>query len=415
MAEPAGGSGRYQSGRKFLDLDRKSPKARHFADQLGARIVGQQAAVFALSGLYEIFLAGMSAPRRPIGTLLFLGPTGSGKTRVVEAAAEVLFGDPRALIKIDCGEFQHAHEIARLIGPPPGYVGHKDTAPLLSQENLDRFQKPETDLTLVLFDEIEKASEALWQLLLGILDRATLTLGDNRQVDFSRTIIVMTSNLGATEMGEVVSGGFGFGPARQSMDERRLHKNIQRAGLEAARRRFAPEFMNRIDKTIVFRSLGAEDLRHILDLELEAVQLRLLRARGTRFRFRCTDDAKDFLLAEGTEAKYGARHLKRAIERHLVQPLSTLVATEQVLLGDVVEVDLDESGSTLLFSRCSTGELIRDLEEPVQPESAPLPAAALGVEEVEAQVATTIAVATAAALTGVIIQLMKQHDPPAAS
>ena len=246
-------------------------------------------------------------------------------------------------------------------------------------------------------------------MLLGILDRATLTLGDNRRVDFSRTIIVMTSNLGASEMGDAVSGGLGFGPARPAIDDRRLNKTIQRAGLEAARRRFPPEFMNRIDKTIVFQSLTANDLRRILDLELQAVQKRLLDAKGTRFRFRCTDDAKEYLLSEGTDAKYGARHLKRAIERHLVLPLSTLVATEQVVLGDIVEVELDESGSALLFSRRSTGEMNPDVEEQIQPDTAPMSAAALGAQD--AQLATTIAVATAAALTGVIIQLMKEQSP----
>ena len=260
-----------------------------------------------------------------------------------------------------------------------------------------------------MFDEIEKASEALWQLLLGILDRATLTLGDNRRVDFSRTIIIMTSNLGAAEMGDVASGGFGFGPARHAIDDRRLNKTIQRAGLAAARRRFSPEFMNRIDKAIVFQSLTASDLRHILDLELQAVQKRLLAAKGTRFRFRCTDDAKEYLLSEGTDAKFGARHLKRAIEQHLVLPLSTLVGTEQIVLGDIVEVELDESGSALLFSRRSTGEPSPDVEEPIEPDIAPIPAVALRAQE--AQMATTIAVATAAALTGVIIQLMKEQSP----
>jgi ATP-dependent Clp protease ATP-binding subunit ClpA len=392
-----------------LDLHRKSPKARQFAQEVRRRIVGQEPAVRALADLYQIFDAGMNPPRRPIGTLLFLGPTGSGKTRVVEAAAEALFNDPRALIKIDCAELQHAHEIARLIGPPPGYIGHKDTPPLLSQENLDQHQTPDARLTIVLFDEIEKASEALWQLLLGILDRATLTLGDNRRVDFSRTIIVMTSNLGAAEMGDVVSGGLGFAPVKAAGDDRRLNREIQRAGLEAARRRFSPEFINRIDKTVVFQSLGDEDLRGILDLELRTVQARLLAANGTRFRFVCSEAAQVFLLREGTDAKYGARHLKRAIERHLVLPLSTLVATEQVLAGDLVEVELDDNGTELLFSRRPGEDALPippEDEIPVPAGGAP-PAAACATGDVE--VATTIAVATAAALTGIIIQMMKEQ------
>jgi len=406
MTEPEDSSAATQ--RRVLDLGRKSPKARYFSEQLAARIVGQERAVRALSGLYEIFVAGMNPPRRPLGTLLFLGPTGSGKTRVAEAAAEVLFGDPRALIKVDCAELQHSHEIARLIGPPPGYVGHKETPPLFSQENLNRHHTVETPLSIVLFDEIEKASEALWQLLLGILDRATLTLGDSRVVDFSRTIIIMTSNLGAHQMGQAVSGGLGFGPSR-NLDGERLNRAVRRAGLEAARRRFSPELMNRIDKSIVFQPLGAGDLRRILDLELQMVQTRLLGAHGTRFRFHCTEEVKEYLVAEGSDPKYGARHLKRAIERHLVLPLSTLVATEQLAPGDVVEVELDESGDELLFSRHSTGEPIPVIENQVEPETGPAPVAILDAHET--QLATTIAIATAAALTGVIIQLMNEQTP----
>src|SRR5438067_10348025 len=188
----------------FLDPDQKSPRAQEFEEKLSARIVGQERAVRRMSGLYQIFLAGMNPPNRPIGTMLFLGPTGSGKTRVIEAAAEVLFGDQNAVVKIDCAEFQHSHEIAKLIGSPPGYLGHRETSPMLTQENLDRYQTEETKLSLILFDEIEKASDSLWQLLLGILDKATLTLRDNRRVDFSKTMLVMTSNLGAREMSELI-------------------------------------------------------------------------------------------------------------------------------------------------------------------------------------------------------------------
>jgi ATP-dependent Clp protease ATP-binding subunit ClpA len=179
----------------LLDPDRKSPRAKDFEDKLLGFIVGQERAVRRMSGLFQIYLAGMNNPARPVGTMLFLGPTGSGKTRVVEAAASVLFGEPHAVVKIDCAEFQHSHEIAKLIGSPPGYLGHRETSPMLTQENLDKAHTEDTKLTFVLFDEIEKASDALWQLLLGILDKATLTLGDNRRVDFSRTVVIMTSNL----------------------------------------------------------------------------------------------------------------------------------------------------------------------------------------------------------------------------
>src|SRR5512138_1355307 len=221
-----------------LDPDRKSPLARRFEEELLSRVVGQEQAVRSLAALYEVALAGMNAPDRPVGTMLFLGPTGSGKTRVTEVASEILFGSAGALVKIDCGEYQHAHEIAKLIGSPPGYVGHRETAPMLTQESLDRFSAAGTKLAIVLFDEIEKASPALWQLLLGVLDRGALTLGDNRRVDFSRAIVIMTSNLGAQEMAEMVSGGIGFArvhPLAGDADPR-LSEQLRTTAIDAARR-----------------------------------------------------------------------------------------------------------------------------------------------------------------------------------
>ena len=175
-----------------LDPNRRSTEAQDFEAALRRRIVGQEPAVEKVTEIYQMFLASLNAPGRPVGNLLFLGPTGSGKTRVVEAMAESLFGDPRAIIKIDCAEFQHSHEIAKLIGSPPGYLGHRETHPLLTQEALNQWHTEKLKLSIVLFDEIEKASDALWQLLLGILDKATLTLGDNRRVDLSQCVIVMT-------------------------------------------------------------------------------------------------------------------------------------------------------------------------------------------------------------------------------
>src|SRR5687768_4242305 len=349
----------------LLDPDQKSPRAQEFEEKLGARIVGQERAVRRMSGLYQIFLAGMNPPNRPVGTMLFLGPTGSGKTRVVEAAAEVLFGDPNAVIKIDCAEFQHSHEIAKLIGSPPGYLGHRETSPMLTQENLDRYHTEETKLSLVLFDEIEKASDSLWQLLLGILDKATLTLGDNRRVDFSKAMVIMTSNLGAREMSELISGGIGFAPGKGSKtpNDTEVDQKIYRTAVEAARRKFSPEFMNRIDKVVVFRSLKEHHLRQILDLELQAVQDRIMQSAGTKFVFQCSDQAKEMLLDEGIDFKYGARHLKRSVERFLVYPLSNLVATGQIGLGDLVHVDFDEGRGKLIFSKSSGGALIHEMPQ----------------------------------------------------
>ena len=343
----------------YLNPDLKSPAAQEFEDKLTALIVGQDRAVRRITGLYQIFLAGLAHPGRPIGNLLFLGPTGSGKTRVVEAASEVLFSDPNLVTKIDCAEFQHSHEIAKLIGSPPGYLGHRETSPMLTQENLDRSHTETTKLSLVLFDEIEKASDSLWQLLLGILDKATLTLGDNRRVDFSRSILIMTSNLGAREMSELISGGIGFAPKSGVVDAE-VDQKIYRTALEAAKRKFSPEFMNRIDKVVVFRSLHTEHLTEILEIELRAVQRRITEGTGEKFVFKCTQAAKNFLLEEGIDFKYGARHLKRSIERFLVYPLSNLIATNQVGMGDLLVVDYSPEIGKLVFSKDAGGALIHE-------------------------------------------------------
>jgi ATP-dependent Clp protease ATP-binding subunit ClpB len=339
----------------FLNPQLKCSRAREFDEKLSARIVGQENAIHDMSDLYQLFLAGLNQTNRPLGTLMFLGPTGSGKTRVVEAAAEVLFGDSKAIIKIDCAEFQHSHEIAKLIGSPPGYLGHRETSPLLTQENLNRFHTDDVPLSLLLFDEVEKASDALWQLLLGVLDKATLTLGDNRRVDFSRTVIIMTSNLGAREISDLVKGNIGFAAAKKSNavpeDASYIDEKIRRTAVQAASRNFSPEFMNRIDKVVVFHSLNEQHLRQILELELRGLQDRIMSSANTKFVFQCSDAVKEMLLREGIDYKYGARHLKRSIDRLLLLPLSNLVATGQVTSGDAVYVDLNDRGSDVEFSK----------------------------------------------------------------
>jgi len=293
----------------------------------------------------------MNSSRRSVGNLLFLGPTGAGKTRVVEAAAEVLFGDAQAVIKVDCAEFQHSHEIAKLIGSPPGYIGHRETQPLITQESLDQYYSEDIKISFLLFDEIEKASESLWQLLLGMLDKATLTLGDNRRVDLSRTVIFMTSNLGGREIAEMTTGGMGFASDVQSDTQHRMNEKVERTASEAARRKFAPEFMNRIDKLVVFHPLRAEELERILEIELRTIQRRVLESAKVKFSFQLTEQARTFLLSEGTNVAYGARHLKRIIERHVVYPLTRLVATEQVQLDDVISIDWEGARSELQFAK----------------------------------------------------------------
>jgi ATP-dependent Clp protease ATP-binding subunit ClpB len=334
-----------------LDPTLRGAVTRDFETFLRSRIIGQGAAIEAVTEVYQAFLVGMNSPDRPVANLLFLGPTGSGKTYVVEVVAEALFGNRRAFVKIDCAEFQEHHEIAKLIGSPPGYIGHAQTPPLLTQEALSRWHTDKTKLTLLLFDEIEKASESLWQLLLGILDKASLTLGDNSHVDLSQCLIFLTSNLGAAEMGGLVEGGIGFAP-HPAVDDTDLDQKIARAALEAARRRFAPEFMNRLDKTVVFNTLRLEQLEQILSLELAKVQQRITGAAGgAHFTFRCSPEARQWLLKEGTDARYGARHLKRIIERNIVYALANLVATGQVMAGDVVNVGL--ASERLVFTKAS--------------------------------------------------------------
>ncbi len=341
-----------------LDPSKRSTDTIDFQAALRGKIVGQEEGVQALVDLYQVFRAGLNSPGRPVGNLLLLGPTGSGKTRIVEAAAEILFGDSRSIIKIDCAEFQHSHEIAKLIGSPPGYLGHRETHPLITQEALAQYHKDELKLSFLLFDEIEKASDALWQLLLGMLDKATLTLGDNRKVDLSQSVIFLTSNLGGGEIAELMQGGMGF---VQPTDKPiiGLDEKVERTAVEAARRKFSPEFMNRLDKVVVFHSLKREQLQEVLDIELGQVQQRVLDTAKGQFLFRVTEAGRDFLLQEGTDQRYGARHLKRAIERHVVYPLANLLATDQVSLGDLVRIDWDESHKQLTFVREGEGALVQ--------------------------------------------------------
>ncbi len=332
----------------ILDSTLRSSEALEFGEALRAKIVSQDEAVQAMVDLYQVFCAGLNSPGRPVGSFLFLGPTGSGKTRIVEAAAEILFGDRRAVIKVDCGEFQHSHEISKLIGSPPGYLGHRETHPLITQEELTKRHTEELKLSFLLFDEIEKASDALWQLLLGMLDKATLTLGDNRRVDLSQTVIFMTSNLGGAEITELMHGRMGFiQPEDVAMTG--LDAKVARTAVEAARRNFSPEFMNRLDKIVVFHPLNREQLAGVLEIELGQVQKRVSETMNGQFLFRVTDTGREFLLHEGTDQRYGARHLKRAIEQRVVFPMANLLATGQVKAGEMLCIDWDPRAGNLMF------------------------------------------------------------------
>src|SRR6202049_4135483 len=343
--------------RRSLDPSLRMIESQQSENSLREKIVGQEEGIRALVDLYQVFCAGMCPNGRPVGNLLFLGPTGSGKTRIVEAAAEILFGDPRAVIKVDCAEFQHSHEIAKLIGSPPGYLGHRETHPLITQEELGKYHTEKLKLSFLLFDEIEKASDALWQLLLGILDKATLTLGDNRRVDLSQTMIFLTSNLGGGEITELMTGGMGFVQPSDKTEDK-LDVKVEKTAQGAAKKKFSPEFMNRLDKVVVFHPLRHEQLEQILEIELGMVQQRVLDTGRGQFLFRTTPTGRKFLLQEGTDFKYGARHLKRAIEKYVVYPLANLLATEQVRFGDMLVVDWDGKATSLTFHKEGEGAVV---------------------------------------------------------
>ena len=348
-----------------LDPTLQSRESLEFEIALRNKVVGQEEAVRAVVDALQVYFAEMRAVGRPVGNYLFLGPTGSGKTRIVEAAAEILFGDPRAVIKVNCAEFQHSHEIAKLIGSPPGYLGHRETHPLITQEELAKYHTKRLMLSLLLFDEIEKASDSLWQLLLGIMDKATLTLGDNRRVDLSHTMIFLTSNLGGGEITKLMTGGMGFVQPKDKREDR-LDSKLERTAQEAAKKKFSPEFMNRLDKVVVFHPLRREQLEHILEIELGMVQQRVLITGSQQFLFRVTPTAREFLLKEGTDIKYGARHLKRAIEKFIVCPLANLRVTDQVRFGDILVIDWNGKTSHLSFEKEGEAAVARAVAKSVR-------------------------------------------------
>ncbi len=319
----------------FLKPEALGPSAEKLKRDLSNSIVGQSNAVDSIIDVYQTYLAGLHNPRAPIGSFLLMGPTGSGKTHTVESLALSLLGSERAYTKIDCAEFQHSHEIAKLVGSPPGYLGHRETHPMLSQEVLNSHQTGDVKLNILLLDEVEKASDALWNLMLGILDKATLTLGDNKKVDFTSTLIFMTSNLGSEEMGKA-SKGYAFG-SHTVLTASEKEKKILAAGKAAMKRKFTPEFINRLDSVVTFQPLTEFDIKEILNLELDRVQDRITKT-PTPFLLFVTPRAKALLTVEGYSEEYGARHIKRAIREKLLKPISNMITSGQIIPGCEVEV-----------------------------------------------------------------------------
>lgn len=314
---------------------------------LSQKIVGQPEALKFIVPYIQMFQAGLAPEGRPVGIFLLLGPTGTGKTRTVEALAEVLHGSDKHFLKIDCGEFQMEHEVAKLIGAPPGYLGHRETQPILTQQKLVGVTSEKNDLSIVLFDEIEKAAPSLTRLLLGILDKATLRLGDNTTVNFDRSLIFLTSNLGAREMVRELNPNFGFQPGSER-ESAEISSKLESIALAAVRKRFSPEFINRLDAVVTYQPLNADSLAAILDHHITELQQHVNTRLGARcFTIEVTSESREFLLRKGTSAEYGARELKRTVHRNLTQPLATLVASGQIEPGCQVRVEVAADGTRL--------------------------------------------------------------------
>jgi ATP-dependent Clp protease ATP-binding subunit ClpA len=316
---------------------------------LSRKVVGQPAATRVIVPYIQMFQAGLAPEGRPVGVFLLLGPTGTGKTKTVEALAEVLHGSEKNLLKVDCGEFQMEHEVAKLIGAPPGYLGHRETQPMLTQQKLNAVTSEKCNLSLVLFDEIEKAAPSMTRLLLGVLDKAILRLGDNSIVNFEKSLVFLTSNLGAREMMREINPEFGFQSVKAA-ERADLSSKLENIALVAVRKRFSPEFVNRIDCIITYRPLTPESLSAILDKHIADLQAHVNTRLGNRsFVLEVPDAARAYLLEKGTSAEYGARELNRTIHRFLTQPLATLVATNQVSPGTRVTVAVEEGAEKLLL------------------------------------------------------------------
>lgn len=326
-----------QSGRTRRPVLPEDPDG--LAAQLTRLLVGQPEAIDTIIPYIQMHQAALGPEGRPMGVVLLLGPTGTGKTRTVEALAEVLHGSSKNLLKVDCGEFQMEHEVAKLIGAPPGYLGHRETQPMLTQAKVNGAASERSDISLVLFDEIEKAAPSMTRLLLGILDKATLRLGDNTTVNFERTLIFLTSNLGAKSIQRANRPDFGYEamvPAPPLPDTAKIHS----IGMAAVRQKFSPEFVNRLDSVITYKPLNRDACELILD-QIFTNFARLIHNRlGIRgFRLQCTAPGRTLLLDLGISVEFGARELKRTVQRNFIQPVAALVAQGQVPPGSTVILD----------------------------------------------------------------------------
>ena len=321
-----------------LDPNKRSDTILNFEEHLKKNVIGQDEAIEDVVNIYQSYLAGMKMPSRPLGNLLFLGPTGVGKTLLVEVVADFLFGNRNSLLKINCAELQESHQTAKLVGAPHGYVGYGDT-PMLAQSNIDRYHTADVKISVILFDEIEKANDALWRLLLGILDKGSLALANGTDVDFTNSFIFMTSNIGSKEISSVHTG-YGFTPVEELHGD--LNTRINNIAIAAALKHFSPEFINRLDGITVFNTLDEKQVRQVLELEFGTVQGRILLS-DTPFVVTYSDAARNAIFKDGNDPTFGARHIKRSIEQNVVFPLTIFMSSKQVGFGDLVTVDYKDN------------------------------------------------------------------------
>lgn len=332
-----------------LQPERAIDNSNELASLLAERLVGQVAAINAIVPFIQMHQAGLAPEGRPVGVFMLLGPTGTGKTRTVEALAEVLHGSPKKLLKVDCGEFQMEHEVAKLVGAPPGYLGHRETTPMLNQQKLNSVTSEHSDISILLFDEIEKSASSMTRILLGMLDKANLRLGDNTTVNFEKSMIFMTSNLGAQSMAKELNPGFGF-EALVPKESAGTGKKLEHIAMAAVRRKFSPEFINRIDSVVTYQPLTPEALSSILDQHLQALQVHIDHRLGLHaFRLDVPVKTRRFLLKIGTSQEYGARELKRTLQRQIVQPLAVLLADRRIAPAAQVVADVNDARSKIII------------------------------------------------------------------
>ncbi len=312
-------------------LEGEVKKLVQMEERLRERVIGQDAALTLVANAIRRSRAGLSDPRRPIGSFIFLGPTGVGKTETARALAEFLFDDEQSMIRIDMSEYMEKHAVARLIGAPPGYIGYDEGGQLT--EAIRR--RP---YAVVLFDEIEKAHPDVFNILLQVMDDGRLTDAKGRTVDFKNTVLIMTSNLGAALLtGDVVKNEADF-------------DNVQESVMRVLREHFRPEFLNRVDDTVIFRPLGMSQMSQILELRLDELR-KLLEDR--QISLELTEPARQLILATGSDAAYGARPLKRALQRMVQDPLAIRILNGEVLHGAHVRIDVDRNSNQLRFEPMS--------------------------------------------------------------